>query len=76
MKTACIDCGKKTQAYPRCSQCKALVLNMYKNAKTWGWTIDLAGGAWWVWDQVGNVLAMHEKSRTAALRLPVESTCI
>ena len=69
----CIDCGKRHGASGgRCLTCKTAVRRMFRDAKSDGWTIDQAGGCWWVWDRIGNVLAMHDKSSVAALRMAIK----
>jgi hypothetical protein len=35
-------------------------------ARTNGWLVDMAGGGWWVWDKIGNVLGMGD-TRLSAL---------
>lgn len=40
----------------RCLTCKTAVRRMRKAAEAQGWTVDMAGGGWWVWDRIGNVL--------------------
>jgi len=69
----CPDCGKRTSAMNRCLNCKTAVRKMFKQARERGWIVDLAGGSWWVWDKIGNVLAQHDTSNIAALRLAMES---
>lgn len=46
---------------------------MFRDAKKRGWIVDQQGGAWWVWDKHGDVLAMHETSNVEALKLAVNS---
>lgn len=70
MTRKCDDCGNRHRASGRrCLACKTQVHREFRDAKKRGWVIDMAGGAWWVWDKLGNVLATHETSNVAALRL-------
>ena len=66
----CIDCGNRHSASGnRCLGCKTQAKRLLRDAKARGWTVDVAGGGWWVWDRIGNVLAQHDTSGIAALRL-------
>lgn len=68
MTNRCKACGaKKTGSTDYCRTHKHEVRRLSKAAREAGHTVDVAGGAWWVWDAQGNVLGAGS-SRLDALR--------
>ena len=64
----CLGCGARTRAMNLCRSCKAGNKRLHKAAKANGWLVDWAGGAVWVWDARGEILAGPCKSHLEALR--------
>lgn len=66
MTTKCIDCAKRTMASSgRCLFCQVKVRRLARLADASGWTVDQAGGGWWVWDARGEVLGMGDRRAQA-----------
>lgn len=57
--TKCKHCGtRKAGSTDYCRTHKHQVRRLSKLARAKGWLVDVAGGGWWVWDAIGNVLGM------------------
>jgi hypothetical protein len=67
MSYYCKVCGTKTKSYPYCQQHKWAVRRAEKRVKAESLLVDVSGGTWWIWDQLGNVFVAAAPSRPAAL---------
>lgn len=64
----CLDCGGRNRASgDRCRTCQKEIRRMARQADANGWTVDQAGGGWWVWNARGDVLGQGDR-RNEALR--------
>ena len=62
----CFDCGGRNRASgDRCRACRKKVRQMNRQADALGWTVDRAGGGWWVWSARGDVLGMGDRRNQA-----------
>lgn len=68
MASNCPGCGTKTTAMYLCRHCKSENHRLHVYAKKQNWLMDTAGGAIWVWDALGNVLAGPCKGHFEALK--------
>jgi hypothetical protein len=57
MTMKCKRCGKRTSCVDLCLTCKTELRRAFRRVEKNGILIDVAGGAWWAWDRIGNVLA-------------------
>lgn len=68
MSHPCNGCGCRTVASGRrCRTCQSKTFHAGKRVAKEGLIVDLAGGAWWIWDSKGEVLVMAENSKANAL---------
>lgn len=64
----CKHCDNPTQGSTGyCRSCKFWRRRLFKHARTHGWLVDMAGGGWWVWDRIGNVLGMGNSAFEALI---------
>lgn len=64
----CTACGARTTASAGyCQRCKSLRHHGYKRLKEENLILDEAGGAWWIWDQRGDVIVSGKPTKEAAI---------
>ena len=64
----CKTCDARTKASAGyCQRCKSLRHHGYKRLKAENLILDEAGGAWWIWNQRGDVLVSGKPTRAAAI---------
>ena len=64
----CKTCGTRTTASAGyCQRCKSMRHHGYKRLKEENLLLDEAGGAWWIWDQRGDVVVIGKPTRDAAI---------
>lgn len=64
----CQWCDARTRAFPRCQSCKSKFFHASKRVEREGLIVDLAGGAWWVWDAKGEVLVIGRDTKSDAYK--------
>ena len=68
MASSCKACGTRTTASAGyCQSCKSKRHHGYKRLKEENLLLDEAGGAWWIWDQRGDVVVIGKPTREAAI---------
>lgn len=66
--SSCKACGARTTASAGyCQRCKSLRHHGYKRLKEENLILDEAGGAWWIWDQRGDVIVSGKPTAAAAI---------
>ena len=66
--TRCKACEARTTASAGyCQRCKSLRHHGYKRLKEEHLILDEAGGAWWIWDQRGEVIVSGKPTKEAAI---------
>ena len=64
----CKTCGTRTTASAGyCQRCKSMRHHGYKRLKKENLLLDEAGGAWWIWDQRGDVVVAGKPTKDAAI---------
>jgi hypothetical protein len=68
MSHRCEGCGGRTTAMGSfCRSCQSDIFQARKRVAKENLLVDMAGGAWWVWTEKGEVLVIGKATRQAAL---------